>query len=57
MEQVKNITPYTASELTRKYFNWKEYVQERLDKCIPTFCWQGLRSGEVTIKGGKDATL
>ena len=56
MEQVKNISPFTASELTKKYFKWKEYVQERLDKCIPQYCWRGLRSGEVTIPLRVDIT-
>ena len=49
MESVTNITPYSAAELTRKYFKWKDFVQERLDKCIPCYCWKGLRSGTVTI--------
>ena len=56
MEQVKNITPIQAADLTREHFKWKEHVQDQLDKYVPIYCEKGERSGRVCIKVTVDIT-
>lgn len=43
-EEIVGVTPEKALELTRKGYDWKKYVQSRLDCCVPIAADKGERN-------------